>query len=446
MFLLLAVLWALAGEPFLVRRHDLTLEIPGLPEALDGYRILHVSDLEATSPGTRERQVGSLARQTPPDLIVITGDLVDKSLPRARRLAAYRQMAAWLASLGARDGVLFVQGHGERHAAMGERELEDALATSGVRVLWDDMEIIERGGGALSVAGVRVRDYAGEGRWIAGEDGSVRLGATGRSSYLELAGLPADALELSGRMRFTSPRDAIGVLMHSRLGQGEERLYVVQRHRDSPSWTASARGTVYTGGVRREITPSPGAWHHFRVRSDAGPRSVRVRARLWEAGQHEPEGWHLDFTDDHDTRITGGRPGLYAKGPGVKEFADLRWEPAGPVWWREPRGADHLAALLRRAPAAAPVILLSHTPDVFPDAAALSVPVVLAGHTQGGQVRLPLFGALATSTHLGRRFAAGLFRQDATVLFINRGLGTTRVPVRFLAPPEAAFLTLRRPA
>jgi hypothetical protein len=341
--------------------------------------------------------------------------------------------------------VHFVQGHGERHAALAERDLENAMASSGVRVLWDEVAVIERGAGSFAVAGVRVRDYAGEGRWVVAPDGTVRLGPTGRSSYLELAGGPAGVRELWGRMRFSSPRDAIGVLMNSRLGQGEDRLYVMQRHRDSPGWTASARGSAYSQGVRREIVPAPLAWHHFRVRCDETPAGVRVRARLWEQGRQEPAVWHLDFEDRHETRITGGRGGLYAKGPGVKEFADLRWEPDGPAWWREPRGADQLAALLSRVPAGVPVVLLSHTPDVFPDAVALGVPIVLAGHTQGGQVRVPLFGALATSTHIGRRFAEGLFRREGTTLFINRGVGTTRVPVRFLAPPEAAFLTLRRP-
>jgi len=438
--------WALAVEPFVVRRHDLSLQLPGLPASFDGYRILHLTDFESSAPGVRESQVAAMARRTPPDLVVVTGDLVDKNLPRPGRLEAYRRMGAWLSSLPSRDGTLVVQGHGERHAAMAERELEQALDFPGVRVLWDDARVLERGSGSLAIAGVRVRDYSGEGRWVVSSDGSVTLGPTARSSYLELVGPEGNFRELTGRLRFGSPRDAAGIMVNSLVGEGEDRLYLVQRHRESPTLAAAAHGSAFSEGLRRETTPLMGAWNRFRVRCDIGTRGVRLRARVWPVHASEPEVWHLDFTDAHDTRIDRGRLGLYARGPGTKEFADLRWEPAGPAYWREPRGADQLTAMLRRLPPGVPVALISHTPDIFPDAASVGVPLVLAGHTQGGQVRIPWIGALSTFTHLGRRYAEGLFEEQGSLLFINRGLGTTRVPVRFLAPPEAVFITLRPPA
>ena len=88
------------------------------------------------------------------------------------------------------------------------------------------------------------------------------------------------------------------------------------------------------------------------------------------------------------------------------------------------------------------MVLLTHTPDLFPDAAELGVDLVLAGHTQGGQVRLPWLGAIVTDTRLGRAFASGLFRRGGTHLFVTRGIGTSRLPVRFLSPPEAAVISL----
>ena len=104
-------------------------------------------------------------------------------------------------------------------------------------------------------------------------------------------------------------------------------------------------------------------------------------------------------------------------------------------WTRRP--AD-IAAALRGA--AGPVILLAHDPRRVVEAAALRVPVVLSGHTHGGQVVLPMMGAVAA-----RKFPtlSGFAHRDATTLFVSRGLGTVYVPVRLNCPPEIAVLTLQ---
>jgi predicted MPP superfamily phosphohydrolase len=89
-------------------------------------------------------------------------------------------------------------------------------------------------------------------------------------------------------------------------------------------------------------------------------------------------------------------------------------------------------------------ILLCHFPDVFvrlpPDAFQL----VLAGHLHGGQICFPLPGGERLRfAHLDTRFAEGIFRREATTMVVSRGLGTTFVPFRFFARPEAAELILR---
>jgi hypothetical protein len=85
-------------------------------------------------------------------------------------------------------------------------------------------------------------------------------------------------------------------------------------------------------------------------------------------------------------------------------------------------------------------ILLAHDPRRLTEAAALGIPLVLSGHTHGGQVVLPVVGAVAA-----RKFpvAAGIARRDRTTMFVSRGLGTIYVPVRINCPPEVALLTLQ---
>jgi uncharacterized protein len=84
-------------------------------------------------------------------------------------------------------------------------------------------------------------------------------------------------------------------------------------------------------------------------------------------------------------------------------------------------------------------ILLAHDPRRLTQAAELGLPLLLSGHTHGGQVVLPLIGAPA-----GYRFrvVSGLGQERATTIYVTRGLGTVMVPVRFNCPPEVAVLTL----
>ncbi len=109
-------------------------------------------------------------------------------------------------------------------------------------------------------------------------------------------------------------------------------------------------------------------------------------------------------------------------------------------------GRFDLGHALAGVPDDLPVILLSHTPDVIYTAADAGVDLVLAGHTHGGQIKLPFYGAVCTFTRYGRRFAEGLYRVSRTQMYVGRGLGTTCLPVRFWCRPELPLLTVRLPA
>jgi predicted MPP superfamily phosphohydrolase len=103
------------------------------------------------------------------------------------------------------------------------------------------------------------------------------------------------------------------------------------------------------------------------------------------------------------------------------------------------RRADQVARAIRGS--GPTLLLLAHDPRRLREAAALNVGGVLSGHTHGGQVVLPVLGALAA-----RKFpvAAGLVRQDNTSMFVSRGIGTVYAPVRIGCPPEVCLVTLRR--
>jgi hypothetical protein len=88
-------------------------------------------------------------------------------------------------------------------------------------------------------------------------------------------------------------------------------------------------------------------------------------------------------------------------------------------------------------------IAVMHSPDSAPEAAAYGFDLLLAGHTHGGQVRMPVVGALVTNSALPPRLASGLIHMAGSWLSLSPGLGTSKfAPFRFLCRPTAMWLEL----
>jgi predicted MPP superfamily phosphohydrolase len=88
------------------------------------------------------------------------------------------------------------------------------------------------------------------------------------------------------------------------------------------------------------------------------------------------------------------------------------------------------------------VVLLAHEPDYLITSAERGVDLQLSGHLHGGQIRLPFVGALLSPSRYNRRYIAGFYKRDNTLLFVSRGLGG-HPPVRYKCKPEIAILMLR---
>ena len=105
------------------------------------------------------------------------------------------------------------------------------------------------------------------------------------------------------------------------------------------------------------------------------------------------------------------------------------------------QGMPDVDAALDGIPDAAVLILLAHNPQAWLDPRVQRADLVLAGHTHGGQLRLPLIGALYTQGHLARGRPAGWFERGPARLFVSRGLGES-FPLPFGAPPQAVLISL----
>ncbi len=108
-------------------------------------------------------------------------------------------------------------------------------------------------------------------------------------------------------------------------------------------------------------------------------------------------------------------------------------------------GHDDLTTTLARMRVlGGPPVLLSHSPDPFPDVPP-EISLMLAGHTHCGQIVLPVIGPIATMSRYGKRYACGVIRENGKTLVVGAGLGTSVLPLRLGAAPDIWLLTLGSP-
>jgi predicted MPP superfamily phosphohydrolase len=108
------------------------------------------------------------------------------------------------------------------------------------------------------------------------------------------------------------------------------------------------------------------------------------------------------------------------------------------------RGVDlpDLEALGEQMPEDGPTVLLVHRPEAFPQAARLGFPLVLAGHTHGGQLALPSANGHLNLARLVTRYHRGIFRENGSILYVNRGAGVAGPALRINCPREITTIEL----
>jgi uncharacterized protein len=103
---------------------------------------------------------------------------------------------------------------------------------------------------------------------------------------------------------------------------------------------------------------------------------------------------------------------------------------------------DDLGAAIRDIPQRVPRLLLAHSPAIAASLSSARFDLVLAGHTHGGQVNLPLLNGTWLKDAPDRAYPHGMYHAHGSPLYVNRGIGTSRLPIRIESPPELTFLTL----
>lgn len=108
-------------------------------------------------------------------------------------------------------------------------------------------------------------------------------------------------------------------------------------------------------------------------------------------------------------------------------------------------GRDDLPKAMKKVEEDQPKILLAHGPEIIGKLKSKKIDLVLVGHTHGGQVNIPFLGRLIQPLFgYGRLYIKGLFKIENTILYVNRGIGTSFFPIRFYCQPEITLIELRK--
>lgn len=200
-------------------------------------------------------------------------------------------------------------------------------------------------------------------------------------------------------------------------------------------WAEQPDLIVLTGDT---VDREPGGAAHFAAAADGRPAPP--------LGAYAILGNH----DHYDEDARGVARILEHAGFQVLINGNARLQRQGAELWLagvdDPtNGALDFAQAVHGIPPKAPKILLCHHPDLIAQARDYGFDLTLAGHTHGGQVRLPILGPVANASRNGRLFTGGTVRVGPALLHVSRGVGVATYPIRLFCPPEFSVLTLRSP-
>lgn len=184
---------------------------------------------------------------------------------------------------------------------------------------------------------------------------------------------------------------------------------------------------VNKGPLKKQIMPEPIANELKNLRAHYGVIAILGNHDWWVDGERVRKTFEdngIIVLENQSIKVNNGKGSFWVAG-----LADLTT-----------RKVD-IEGTLAEINDESPIILLSHNPDVFPQVPE-RVTLTLAGHTHGGQVKLPIFGRPFVPSKYNEQYAYGHIVKGNKNLFISAGLGNSIVPIRIATKPEIIILNL----
>lgn len=438
-----------AADATLLEPYRLTITSMGFPpselgSAMGGASLVHLSDLHFKGMGLRESRLLEALLRIRPDMILMTGDYADTP----EGIEALREL---FAQVRPPMGTFAVPGNNDYFRGR-QAEIFTALREAGVRLLVNEVALVEAPGGTVAIAGVddpffgrddlpavMARIPEGTPAILLAHSPSILLD---RSEAMLFNAGDADGPWGEGSFwtdgsHFREPIPAIRfigegprsmTLQVREDGVGLEAVLLVPADPQAPV-AQVPRGLQGTG--RRRPVEAPGLIE------------IDLCSALLDGGE---QGWRRVVEED------GGCTLAYRPDRGRLQSVALP-DPADAVEvpFAAPEGRAYRVWVRLRSPDSSGLsdsLYIQFSDTVGPDgrpryragestAAAGGPPLdlILAGHTHGGQVRIPWLGPLEWGLIPGD-YVAGSYEADGSLVYVSRGIGTSILPVRFACAPE----------
>jgi len=443
-----ALVAGLAADATLVEPFRMTSSVIVLPEgplaaALGGARIVHLSDLHLRGFGPRERRLAAALKEHDPALVLMTGDFADtpEGIEALERLL-YQVRPA--------QGIIAVPGNNDYFRGLQDR-IFAALRSSGATLLFNDAIVLRGNGGPFAVAGVD-DPFFGRDRVPA----ALSKSPPGVPLIL-IAHSPAVLEDRSEAMLFNAggPEGPWGEGWfwasgsHFRGPNPPIRFESAGRHRIRIQRREDGAGLMTVRFVPRSA--AAGEMPHTMERSEAPPDgSGDIVIDVCASMLHVSGSWRRARTSEgrcylEDAPDRGALAPYPVPDPAGR--ADLEFDaPAGvayQVWVRlhSPTSTGRSDSLYLQfgdalGPEGEPQFRIGSEVRA---ASSPDLALVLAGHTHGGQVRLPWVGPLERTIARGR-YVMGRYDNGPAMVYISRGIGTSYLPVRLGCAPEVVVL------
>lgn len=237
---------------------------------------------------------------------------------------------------------------------------------------------------------------------------------------------PARVRQIVARTNALSP-DAVLLLGDYVVGH---RMSQLSRPVASADWARELAHLSAPAGIHAVLGNHDWWDDHDAQRRRSGP--TRVRRVLEDHG--------IAVYENDAVRLSKGNQPFWIAGLGDQwafwpKHGAWRGRSATPY-----EGVHDLAATMARVDDTAPVILMAHEPDIFPEVPS-RVALTVSGHTHGGQVRLLGYAPIVPSRY-GRRYLYGHIVEQGRSLVVSGGLGCSGLPVRFGSPPEIVVVEI----
>jgi predicted MPP superfamily phosphohydrolase len=266
---------------------------------------------------------------------------------------------------------------------------------------------------------------------------------TASSFSLPLFSLPYSTFRSPASQRIEVTRHRVPLRNLPAVLEGLRVVHLTDIHHSKyVSFNAVYRMVALTNGLKPDLVVLTGDYITWS-RKYIGPVAEALKDLRSRLGVYAVLG-------NHDVRVDSAAMTVALERVGIRVLrnASSRVDFRGESLWligvdEYSYGQSDLSKALKGVPESVPRVLLAHNPEIIGQAARRGIDFVAAGHTHGGQVKLPYLKSLNTITQPTQEFLEGFVTAGKTQMYISRGLGKVVVPVRIKCPPELPVYTLR---